>query len=76
MANLAFNYDRDESELKFISDIGAEAKPKGYEALLAKNAEQAAAQTRTADSSSLWRWVVLAAIFWLVIETILDRFKF
>ena len=76
MANLAFNYDRDESELRFISDIGAEAKPKGYEALLAQNAEQAAAQTRTADSSSLWRWVVLAAIFWLVIETILDRFKF
>lgn len=74
----AFNMNRNESGMKFLSeaDITSQTKELKYAEVNTNNAQVLGAQISDALSGkSLWRWFVLIALIFLVIELLLLKIK-
>ncbi|MGK0388234.1 MAG: hypothetical protein ACI94Y_000962 [Maribacter sp.] len=72
----AYNYDRRESELDYLSDLELKEKVGASYKVLASNAETDFTQYIGERSRGivLWKWCLIAALIFLAIETLLLRF--
>ena len=74
LAVFAFNYDRRESDMQF-ADLGALSLPRNAK-ILDKNAEANFAQVVSEQSQGivLWRWCLIFALMFLLLEALILRF--